>query len=174
MTLSDLAALGSFVSGVAVLISLVFLYFQLRQVNAQVLQNSKHTQALIWQGASNRGAAQMVAMADADLCAAYLAGNGKAVTPEAIKQRQFQLQAFAWYQISFAEMFQQMHDGLLEPEKWTLIGAHLKQQMADDPGAADLMRGLMALDEAKNDPYYKFLRTIMPEQQKTDAPGTKP
>jgi hypothetical protein len=41
MSLSDLASLGSFVSGVAVLVSLVFLYFQLRQMNAQVLQTEK-------------------------------------------------------------------------------------------------------------------------------------
>lgn len=39
MTLSDLAALGSFASGVAVLVSLVFLWFQLRQMNEQGRQN---------------------------------------------------------------------------------------------------------------------------------------
>lgn len=39
MMLSDLAALGSFVSGVAVLISLIFLWFQLRQMNEQGRQN---------------------------------------------------------------------------------------------------------------------------------------
>ena len=43
MSLSDLAALGSFISGLAVLVSLVFLYFQLRQVNAQA-QESERTQ----------------------------------------------------------------------------------------------------------------------------------
>jgi hypothetical protein len=36
MTLSDLAALGSFVSGLAVLVSLIFLWFQLRQMNEQI------------------------------------------------------------------------------------------------------------------------------------------
>jgi hypothetical protein len=38
MSLSDLAALGSFVSGLGVLVSLVFLYFQLRQIGVQVKQ----------------------------------------------------------------------------------------------------------------------------------------
>jgi hypothetical protein len=47
MSLSDLAALGSFVSGVAVLVSLVFLYFQLRQVGAQVQQAERNQQAMI-------------------------------------------------------------------------------------------------------------------------------
>src|SRR5262249_35202684 len=54
MSLSDLASLGSFVSGVAVLISLIFLYFQLRQVNRQVLQSEKNQQAMIRQARSTR------------------------------------------------------------------------------------------------------------------------
>lgn len=47
MSLSDFSAIGSFVSGVAVLISLVFLFFQLRQINAQVLQTERNQQAAI-------------------------------------------------------------------------------------------------------------------------------
>src|SRR5262249_37683425 len=42
MTLSDLASLGSFISGLAVLVSLVYLSIQTRQ-------NAKHTQALVSQ-----------------------------------------------------------------------------------------------------------------------------
>ena len=38
MSLSDLAAIGSLVSGVAVLVSLLFLYFQLAQMREQVVQ----------------------------------------------------------------------------------------------------------------------------------------
>jgi len=49
MTLSDLAALGSFVSGVAILVSLVFLYFQLRQVYAQIRLAERNQQATIQQ-----------------------------------------------------------------------------------------------------------------------------
>jgi hypothetical protein len=54
MTLSDLAALGSFVSGVAVLASLGFLYFQLRQIGQQIAQSEKNQRALINQGAIDR------------------------------------------------------------------------------------------------------------------------
>ena len=54
MSLSDLAALGSFVSGLAVLVSLIFLYFQLRQVNEQVRQTEKNQRALLDQGATAR------------------------------------------------------------------------------------------------------------------------
>ena len=48
MTLSDLAALGSFVSGVAVLVSLAFLYFQMRQAQ-WYLRNSRGLSAEVWQ-----------------------------------------------------------------------------------------------------------------------------
>lgn len=47
MALSDLAAFGSFISGLAVLVSLVFLYFQLRQVGAQVRQAERTQHATI-------------------------------------------------------------------------------------------------------------------------------
>jgi len=54
MSLSDLASIGSFISGLAVLLSLIFLYFQLRQVNAQVLQTEKNQRALMNQGVATR------------------------------------------------------------------------------------------------------------------------
>ena len=54
MSLSDLASLGSFISGLAVLISLIFLYFQLRQVTAQIRQGEKNQRALLDQGAVTR------------------------------------------------------------------------------------------------------------------------
>lgn len=51
MSLSDLAALGSFISGLGVLVSLVFLYFQLRQIGVQVKQAEKYQRAMMNQGA---------------------------------------------------------------------------------------------------------------------------
>jgi hypothetical protein len=54
MTFSDLASLGSFVSGLAVLVSLVFLWFQLRQIGAQIRQSEKNQRAPMSQGAVNR------------------------------------------------------------------------------------------------------------------------
>lgn len=51
MSLSDLAALGSFVGGVAVLVSLIFLYFQLRQIGAQMAQADNNQRALMSWGA---------------------------------------------------------------------------------------------------------------------------
>ena len=54
MTLSDLASLGSFVSGIAVLVSLVFLFFQMRQMSAQMDQTERNQKALMHQGITNR------------------------------------------------------------------------------------------------------------------------
>jgi len=50
MTLSDLASLGSFVSGVAVLVSLAFLFVQMRQMTEQARQAERHQRAAIRQG----------------------------------------------------------------------------------------------------------------------------
>src|SRR5215469_11714077 len=50
MSLSDLASVGSFVSGFAVLVSLVFLYFQLRQLSGQVKQAEKNQRGVLSQG----------------------------------------------------------------------------------------------------------------------------
>ena len=54
MSLSDLAAIGSFVSGIAVLASLIFLYFQIRQVNRQVRQAEINQRAFMNQGFTTR------------------------------------------------------------------------------------------------------------------------
>ena len=55
MSLSDLASLGSFVSGIAVLVSLIFLYFQIRQVNQQVRHAEKFQRAQITHSRTTRG-----------------------------------------------------------------------------------------------------------------------
>jgi len=45
MTLSDLASIGSLISGLAVLASLVFLYFQLRQMTVNLVVPVRYTHA---------------------------------------------------------------------------------------------------------------------------------
>ena|SRR5579871_4945265 len=50
MTLSDLASLGSFVNGAAVLASLIFLYFQITRMTEQVKQAEKNQRAALDQG----------------------------------------------------------------------------------------------------------------------------
>ena len=54
MSLSELAEIGSFISGAAILSSLIFLYFQLRQINRQVKQAEKNQLSAIRQGRAAR------------------------------------------------------------------------------------------------------------------------
>jgi len=85
MSLSDLASLGSFVSGVAVLASLVYLAVQTNQ-------NIQHTRALIHQGSAARTTAIRLGLMDRERVAAFLEGNGQEATAEAVRQFQFILQ----------------------------------------------------------------------------------
>ncbi len=71
MSLPDLAALGSFISGLAVLVSLVFLYFQLRQVNAQVVLTERNQQAAIAQARTESQVSVLVAMASSGVAEAF-------------------------------------------------------------------------------------------------------
>ena len=66
MSLTDLASLGSFISGVAVLLSLIFLYYQLRQLRAQVRQAEKYQQTLVKQARTSRVMEVNARLADAD------------------------------------------------------------------------------------------------------------
>lgn len=74
MSLSDLSSLGSFVSGVAVLISLIFLYFQLRQVNTQVIQAERNQQAAIRQGRATRTVGMLLETTNASVADAVTKG----------------------------------------------------------------------------------------------------
>lgn len=75
MTLSDLAALGSFVSGIAVLASLIFLFFQMRQMSEQVRQTERNQQALIAHGRVNRASDINMRLADPTLAEAVWKAN---------------------------------------------------------------------------------------------------
>lgn len=88
MSLSDLASLGSFISGFAVLVSLIFLYFQLRQVNAQVAQTERNQRALMNQGIINRGSEDISFLAQPhilEVTSRVLAGDTK-FTPIELNQ----------------------------------------------------------------------------------------
>jgi hypothetical protein len=71
MSLSDLASLGSLVSGVAVPVSLVFLYFQVRQVNQQVRQAEKNQRATIAQVRASRTAEMAMQQTDPAVATAF-------------------------------------------------------------------------------------------------------
>ena len=75
MALTDLASLGSFISGLAVLASLVLLYYQLRQLNQQVRQADRNQQAAIRQGRANQSVDINTSGADPSVSEALVRGS---------------------------------------------------------------------------------------------------
>lgn len=161
MSLSDLAALGGFVSGFGVLVSLVFLYFQLRQLNFQARQNARHTQALIFQGGGARASSQWLAMADADLAAASIIGNGGVVTPEAIKARQFRLLWKADY-ITWDDTYSHYEGGLVSDDAFARLRALMLENLRFNPGYVPMYLEF-ARDHARDTSFHRFLRDVCSE-----------
>jgi hypothetical protein len=112
MSLSDLASLGSFVSGIAVLASLIFLYFQVRQVKQQVIQTEKNQQATIRQQRASRTVAINLGATEPSLVeSAYKAVTGaKDFSPTQLYQ--FTRYSHALFK-SYEDSFYQHRDGLL-------------------------------------------------------------
>ena len=108
MTLSDVASIGSLISGIAVLVSLIYLSQQTRQ-------STKHTMALVAQGrvASNIDAAGK--SSDPEMMAAYIAGSGGTPTPDRIRMFQFMMICVMHIQ-NAEEVFFQYEQGLLSDE----------------------------------------------------------
>ena len=132
MSLSDLASLGSFVSGVAVLISLVFLFFQVRQVNRQVRQAERNQQAAIRQGRTSRAVDIQLATADLGLSEVWLRG---AWNPDEITRTelmQFHALCRARF-LSAEDAFYQHEEGLLNESAFATVNAGLRG-MAGLPG----------------------------------------
>lgn len=116
MSLSDLASLGSFISALAVLISLIFLYFQLRQLAVQVKQAEKNQQAAIQQSRNHRRIDMFMDRATNPALAEALAVSGS--RPNELTMTQWlQTQAYSAASFGLAEdTFLQHKYGLLSDE----------------------------------------------------------
>jgi hypothetical protein len=114
MSLSDLASLGSFVSGVAVLVSLVFLYFQLRQVNEQVRQAERNQRATISQARASRTVEIALRNVDGPTATAYWRVLGGAADLTGTELQQF-MAYFRAFLANGEDTFLQGEHGLLEP-----------------------------------------------------------
>jgi hypothetical protein len=121
MSLSDLASLGAFVSGLAVAASLAYLALQTHQ-------NTKHTRALIQQGRTDRAISALLAWASTDLTTAWLETSGIAATPEARHSRQTSLMFESLLRGSI-DSFAQHRDGLLSEEQFGEQCAVIEQMM---------------------------------------------
>jgi hypothetical protein len=121
MSLADLSAIGSFVSGVAVVISLVYLSLQIRQ-------NTKHSRALIQQGRAARIADTALRLAEIPDSAGFdKCFEGQAdITP--VELRRFSHVARAIFVSAEDSYFQHRH-GLLDDIAFESFEASLRNGM---------------------------------------------
>ena len=125
MTLSDLASLGSFISGVAVTISLIYLALQIRQ-------SKRNQQIAIRHSRASRVVELHLALADAGVANAWLHGVGN---PEAITQTevgQFVNLCRALF-FHFEDSFYQREEGLLNDAAFETVVAGVRLS-ARSPG----------------------------------------
>jgi hypothetical protein len=114
MSLSDLAALGSFVSGMAVLASLALLWFQLRQMSSQVRQSEKNQRAQIRQVHSMRISEAFLGRVDhADLWVKAFSGEELS---DAEVYQVVQAMSAVWFSVE--DSYHQYRDGLLDEATW--------------------------------------------------------
>jgi hypothetical protein len=128
MTLSDLASIGSLVSGVAVLVSLIYLAQQTRQ-------NSRHTRALIQQGRASQGQAGIVQWIATDPSTAevYLRGCEGDVTLDRVQFiRFFYMMISAFF--AWEDSFYQHREDLVENERHAAMMMTIKT-ILQGPGA---------------------------------------
>ena len=116
MSLSDLAAIGSVISSLAVAMSLIYLGIQTHQA-------AKHTRALISQGRASRQSEFLGAFSETDRVTAMLeVTTGAPPTPDLVKQAQtqmfFQAAIAAW-----SEVFEQHQEGLLGNDQFADLRA---------------------------------------------------
>lgn len=162
MSLSDLASIGSFVSGIAVLASLIYL-------SLQVSQNTKHSRALIQQGRVTGITTNYLTMADADLAAAHIIGNGGIPTPEEIKRRQFWLEC-ATALVRTEDSFFQHEAGLISDAQFSRARA-LFVEVLKGPGLRQHFERnvLQASSSTTSAAFKKFVRDALTESEATTA-----
>jgi hypothetical protein len=105
MTLSDIASLGSLVSGIAVLISLVYL-------SLQVKQSERNQQAAIRQGRIGRVVDIMLAAAEPSISEAFVKATRGSDDISAVQLNQFMICTRASF-FNIEDGFYQHKDGLL-------------------------------------------------------------
>ena len=115
MSLSDLASLGSFVSGVAVLVSFVFLGLQIRQSNI-------NQRSLVQQGRSDNELELMLRLIEPHLHESMMRGRGGDLTMEPA-----QVDAFVRAWIATLSLWE---DGFLQRQAGTIDAASFTSSAA--------------------------------------------
>src|SRR5580704_8881957 len=125
MSLSDLASLGSFVSGVAVLTSLIYLALQVRQTERNQQISIRHSRA-------SRIVELHLALADPALAVAWLHGLGKLEEITQTELSQFTNLCRALF-FHFEDSFYQREEGLLNDDAFETVAAGVRL-LARSPG----------------------------------------
>jgi hypothetical protein len=125
MSLSDLASLGSFVSGFAVLVSLIYLALQVRQTKRNQQIAIRHSRA-------TRVVELHLALADAAVADAWLHGSGSPQEISRTELSQYNNLCRALF-FHFEDSFYQREEGLLNDDAFETVvaGARLS---ARSPG----------------------------------------
>ena len=125
MSLSDLASLGSFVNGLAVLISLIYLALQVRQTR-------RNQQIAIRHNRASRIVELQLALADPGVAGAWVHGSGSPQEITQIEVSQFMNLCRALF-FHFEDSFYQREEGLLNDNAFETVvaGARLS---ARSPG----------------------------------------
>jgi hypothetical protein len=132
MSLSDFASLGSLVGGLAVLVSLVLLYFQLRQLNQQVRLTERNQQASIRRGRITRGVDIQLARADPGVADAIRRGMQDPDEMTQTEVSQFLNSCRAMF-LHLEDSFYQHEEGLLNEEAFATVVAGARG-LAGNPG----------------------------------------
>jgi uncharacterized membrane protein len=126
MPLSDLASIGSLLSGIAVVISLIYLAFQIRQ-------NTRHQRASMQQGRAARTVDLLLRTAEPDMAQAILRGRMADGAIEPAELEQF-LRATTAIFISFEDGYVLRRAGMLDATTIAGDDAALKHHILPWPG----------------------------------------
>jgi hypothetical protein len=122
MTLSDLAAIGSLVSGIAVVVTLIFLLFQMRQTN-------RNQRSLMQQGRTARITDIFLRQTDLGLSATVTRAMLVDMTLDRAEAHTVNVLGAALFW-SFGDSFLQHKSGLLDEESWKQELSSLRTQLA--------------------------------------------
>jgi hypothetical protein len=151
MSLADLAAIGSFASGVAVFFSFFFLAFQLRQAN-------RNQKSLMQQARTGRNVDILLKMADPAMSQTVAEASSNCATLSDAKIWAFYGFAAAVFW-SYEDSFLQFEAGTLDIRSWESDIATLRRLLAAPPYRAVWK---MARDRMQGD-YRNYLDSLMME-----------
>jgi hypothetical protein len=126
MSLADLASLGSFVSGAAVLASLAFLYLQMRQTAALIKQTERNQRAAIRSERTYRTVDLVTAlMAEPTAADAFYMGMAGTAEMTSTQIRQYALGSLARV-FNAEDAFSQHAEGLLDESAFTNLTSAMR------------------------------------------------